>query len=510
MPTHDIEEDDEDVDREAALQPINYNISRDEALEQLKLTQLYAMKLLEELRQLRQDNSELRAAAPKKRRRGQAEDVLGYKIAIVGIAKAFLFTRAFILPRGAFQSAKPDPPSTPRDQFTSDEAFTTSTAIALYEEVPTKFHSLLNPKTEPAFSNDFIHEHSDGRSIFLNTLRKAMPNILRDKNVSADLLITAKAARGKDPVLLGLLKFEHESRSSRFPPTHRLMFFGPGSLVPDAKPAPHSNGMKLGFKTVKSSSMSAAAIALRFVLSADTEWSAKGTVTGINWEGEYRAYMELLEAGKHKPHIQRIFKTVYNFVFAGVDMTIDNNNTGDADVDADELNELMRRFELGADGSDDDEPGPAAAGPVSTPPSPVTPLPVSPVTSAPASPVISAPPPAPAPLPPRTRKAKSRQVIADSEEDEVVARGPGSQRYVFGVHIVNPRSIDNGGIEDNARLGVANMSISPQFHDSNSSLPLQPLINPQQTLTWFGTHLPALELSLNPRRPAASVQRTST
>ncbi|KAF8173788.1 hypothetical protein K438DRAFT_129552 [Mycena galopus ATCC 62051] len=213
--------------------------------------------------------------------------------------------------------------------------------------------------------------------------------------------------------------------------THRLMFFGPGSLVPDAKPAPHSNGMKLGLKAVTSSSISAAAIALRFVLSGDTEWSAKGTVTGINWEGEYRAYMELLEAGKDKPHIQRIFKTVYNFVFAGVDMTIDDNNTADADADTYELNELMRRFELGADGSDDDVPGPAAAaGPVSvvsTPPSPVTPLPVSPVTPAPASPVIPVPPPAPLPLPPRARKAKSRRVIAESEEeDEVVASGPGS------------------------------------------------------------------------------------
>ncbi|KAF8152081.1 hypothetical protein K438DRAFT_2026855 [Mycena galopus ATCC 62051] len=450
MPAHNIEEDDEDVDREAALQPINYNISRDEALEQLKLTQLYAMKLLEELRQLRQENSCLRAAAPKKRRRGHTEDVLGYKIAIVGIAKSFLFTRGFILPRSAFQEAKPDPHPNLRDQFTSDEAFTTSTAIALYEEVPTKFHSLLNPKTEPAFSNDFIREHSDGRSIFLNTLRKAMPNILRHKDISADVLVSAKAARGKDPVLIGLLKFEHETRSSRFPPvffpsskqnmnqvftgpyflkTHRLMFFGPGSLVPDAKPAPHSNGMKLGLKAVTSSSMSAAAIALRFVLSADTEWSAKGTVTGINWEGEYRAYMELLEAGKDKPHIQRIFKTVYNFVFAGVDMTIDDDNTADADADADELNELMRRFELGADGSDDDVPVPGPAGPVSvvsTPPSPVTPLPASPVISAPASPIIPVPPPAPLPLPPRTRKAKSRRVVANSEEDEVVASDLGS------------------------------------------------------------------------------------
>ncbi|KAJ7908046.1 hypothetical protein B0H13DRAFT_1879046 [Mycena leptocephala] len=314
-------------------------------------------------------HSDLRAAAPKKRGRGKTEDVLGYKSAIVGIAKSFLFTRAFILPRSAFQQEKPNPPANPQDQFTSDEAYTTSTAIALYEEVPTKFHCLLDPKTEPGFSNDFNHDHSDGRSIFLNALRKALPTILTDVIVNSDLLITAKADRGKDTALLNLLKFPNERKQSRFPPiffpsssqnmkevftgpnfleTHRLMFFGPGSLAPNSKPAANSNGIKLGLKAIASSSMAATAISLRFVRSADKEWNSKGAVTGINWED--------------KAHIKTIFRTVHNFVFAGVDTAIQDDPNEDAD-DVDELNELMRRFELGADGFDDNGAGPAP-GPV--------------------------------------------------------------------------------------------------------------------------------------------------
>ncbi|KAF8148359.1 hypothetical protein K438DRAFT_1779687 [Mycena galopus ATCC 62051] len=461
MPTHDIEVDDEDNDREVALQPIDYNISRDEALEQLKSTQLYAMKLLDEVRLLRKDNSILRAAAPKKRRRGETEDVLGYKEPIVGIAKSVLLTRAFILDRSAFKAEKPNPPTNPQDQFTSDDAYTMSAAIALYEEIPSKFHSLIDPKTEPNFSNDFIREHSDGRSTFLNTLRKALPTILTGLNINSNLLVVAKADRSKDQVLTSLLKFSNERKPSRFPPvffpgtsrnmkeiftgpyflkTHRLMFFGPGSLA-NSKPAPNSNGIRLGFKAITSSSMAATAISLRFVLSADTEWNSKGTVTGINWEAEYRTYIELLESGKDKPHIKNIFKTVHNFVFAGVDTAIHDDPTEDAD-DADELNDLMRRFELGADGSDDDGAGPApgpalstpsspvvSSAPSRSPPSPVTPP--SPLTSSPPSPVPSVPhiidPVVTEDVPdvPRRTRGSTRRTFVESPEEEPVASGSG-------------------------------------------------------------------------------------
>jgi hypothetical protein len=41
------------------------------------------------------------------------------------------------------------------------------------------------------------------------------------------------------------------------------MYFGPGSLASKAKPALNSNGIKLSFKEITSSSMAAAGIAVR-------------------------------------------------------------------------------------------------------------------------------------------------------------------------------------------------------------------------------------------------------
>ncbi|KAJ7777724.1 hypothetical protein B0H14DRAFT_3508056 [Mycena olivaceomarginata] len=363
---------DEYDDEEAALQEIDQNCSRDEALKN--------------------------------------EDVFGYKGEVVGLAKWFLLTRAFIIDHASFLKQKPLPPAKPQDQFTSDEAYTTSMAIALYEEIPTKFHSLLDVKTYSNFATDFIHEHSDGRSSFLNALRKALPVILNGLNIASEILIRAKTDHSKDPILAGLLKFPDKHKPSRFPPvlfptstrnmneaftgpyflkTHRLMYFGPGSLASKAKPALNSNGIKLTFKEITSSSMAAAGIALCVVLSPNESWQPKGTACGINWEAEYRVYLEMFESNKDRPHIKRIFKTVHSFVFAGVDIAI-QSNTDDSD-DRDDVAELMRRFELGTDDVVDRDNGSVVMPVVSVPPSPVPSVPF-PLSLVPPSPVAPAPP----------------------------------------------------------------------------------------------------------------------
>jgi hypothetical protein len=64
----------------------------------------------------------------------------------------------------------------------------------------------------------FIHEHSDGRSSFLNALQKALPVILNGLNIDSNILIKARADRSKDPILASLLKFPDERKPSRFPP----------------------------------------------------------------------------------------------------------------------------------------------------------------------------------------------------------------------------------------------------------------------------------------------------
>jgi hypothetical protein len=125
------------------------------------------------------------------------------------------------------------------------------------------------------------------------------------------------------------------------------------------------------------------------VLSPDESWQPKGTASGINWETEYRAYLEMFESNKDRPHIKRIFKTVHNFVFAGVDTSI-QSNTDDSD-DGDDVAELMRRFELGTDDVVDRDDGSVVTPIASAPPSPVPSAP-SPLSSVPPSPVAPAPP----------------------------------------------------------------------------------------------------------------------
>ncbi|KAJ6583923.1 hypothetical protein DFH09DRAFT_1075545 [Mycena vulgaris] len=358
-PTKDYDNSDE----ENMIQPIDYNASRDELLQALKASQLSVVKLLAENRKLRKDNSDLAAASSRKRRKGaQNDDILGYKSQILGLAKRFLFTRALFLDRKAFQSEPPERPINPRDQFTSDAAYTDSLTISLFNEVPEKSHPLLDAQTYAGFANDFIRDHGDSRSSFINTLRKALPSILKGLDVDSDLLTTASADRSKNSALASLLQYPTEKKPTLFAPVlfpgstqnmseiftgpiflkvHRLMYFGPGSLAANAKPAQNSNGIKLAFKEI------------RFVLSPDKEWAPKGAISGINWEAEYRAYLELLEFSRSQPHTKKIFKKIHKFVFAGVTSNSTDANTNDSDDETDNITDLMRRFELGTDSVSD-------------------------------------------------------------------------------------------------------------------------------------------------------------
>ncbi|KAJ7078039.1 hypothetical protein B0H15DRAFT_933866 [Mycena belliarum] len=383
-----IDEYDES-DEENVLQPIDFDgASRQDLVEALKSYQLSATRLLAENRKLRKENSNLLAASSKKRRKNMQDDNhSGYKTEIVGLAKRFLFTRALFLSRRSFQRERPQRPENPRDQFTSDAAYINSMAITLFEEVP-----------------PFIAEHGDGRSSLLTVLRKAMPTILKEFGmVKDDILSVARADRSKDPVLAGLLKFPGQRKPTCFAPilfpggvqnmtevftgpvvlkvgviaisnfmnidpvkVHRVMLFGPNSLHEKAKPAANCNGIKLGVKVVTSSSLSAAALLSRFLVSPDKEWASTGAISGINWEADYRAYLELLEYNRHQPHVKRIFKKMHEFVFAGVDLSTDTNaEQSDSELEA--VNDAMRRFELGTDtitdvdvDEEDHDPAPTA------------------------------------------------------------------------------------------------------------------------------------------------------
>ncbi|KAJ7708059.1 hypothetical protein B0H17DRAFT_1191558 [Mycena rosella] len=349
-------------DGELYLQPINSNASRDELLEALKSSQLSVTKLLTENRKLQKTNSDLLANSSKKHCKGAEQDVLGYKLHAVTLAKKFLFTRALFIDTTMFRPKPPQPLVLGRreDSFSDDAAYRDTITVALYEEIPEKFHSLLDAQTYANFAKDFVHEHGDGRSTLISLIQRTLPVILKGLDIDSDILTMADADHRNNPALKGLLQFPNERKATLYAPVlfpgitqnmnelftgpifmkvHRLMYFGPKSLVPGKKPASNSNGMKMRLRGVMESLMAAAGILTRFVLSPDTEWAATGSISGTDWEADYRAYHKLLTCHRH---------------LAQEDLQKEGDDDDNLDSKAEEaIVDAIRRFELGTDPTSD-------------------------------------------------------------------------------------------------------------------------------------------------------------
>ena len=112
------------------------------------------MKLLSENRTLQKKYSSLYATSSKKQRRGADEDKLGYKSEVVRWAKRLLFTRALCINVTAFQAKPADTLdlTQPEDQFASEDAYVQSITAALYQEIPEKFHSLVDSAMYGSFA----------------------------------------------------------------------------------------------------------------------------------------------------------------------------------------------------------------------------------------------------------------------------------------------------------------------------------------------------------------------
>ncbi|KAJ7698584.1 hypothetical protein B0H17DRAFT_1196694 [Mycena rosella] len=360
------------------LQPINNNASREELLEALKASQLYVMKLLSENRTLRKENNELKATRSKKSCKDTGEqDLLGYRPHIVTLAKKFLFLCALVIDTTLFRTNPPFPDN----QFADETAYRQSITNALYRDIPEKFHPALDGQTYTSFAKEFVHEHGEGRSTLISIIRKNLPTILKGLGIDSDILTTAGADRSNNAALTCLLCFPNQRKATLYAPVlfpgatqnmnelftgpivmkvHRLMYFGPKSLVPGNKPAANSNGIKMGLIEVTESSISAAGTLARFVLSTDKAWASVGAISGTDWEADYRAYHKLLATNRHLPHVQKIFKKIHKFVFESVNTSTEATSQEDLDDDAeDAIADAMRRFELGTDPASDPEDGAA-------------------------------------------------------------------------------------------------------------------------------------------------------
>lgn len=94
------------------------------------------------------------AARSKKQRANAQEGTLGYQKEIIRWAKAFLFTRALFLDTTAFQKLLPQSSADVRDHFSNDTEYTHIITRALYNDIPEKFHGLLDAQEYSNFAKD--------------------------------------------------------------------------------------------------------------------------------------------------------------------------------------------------------------------------------------------------------------------------------------------------------------------------------------------------------------------
>ncbi|KAJ7613490.1 hypothetical protein FB45DRAFT_1065059 [Roridomyces roridus] len=347
--------------------------SRAALLQALKDSQVENGRLRAENARLRDENSNLTATSTStKKRRGQTDDKLGYKTHVIGWAKKILFTRALLIDTSRF-CERPNPSADPMAVFEGgDDNHAQSVTTALYEEIPPRFHEILDASKYTNLAKDFVREHGDARSTLISNIRKNLPAILQGCSIDSSELgqfLVANADRSNSAAFKGLLQFPRDKKPTLFAPilfprltqvmtdiflgppvqrVHRLMYYGPGSLVLGNKPASNSNGVKLHLKTVTASSIAASATLLRFVLSVDKEWSSTGAISKITWEEDYKSYLKMLTENSHADHVKNIFKVFGQFVFSGVKLANAAEEDADEGVES-EIADAMQRFELGDD-----------------------------------------------------------------------------------------------------------------------------------------------------------------
>ncbi|KAJ7323604.1 hypothetical protein DFH08DRAFT_817640 [Mycena albidolilacea] len=263
---------------------------------------------------------------------------------------------------------KPQPP--PKVRFINNTVYSHSITAALFDVIPTKYHSLLDYSEYKHLGKDFIAELRNYRSSMINTLQGVTVPILTSAGHAVDstILASVNADRSQDKVLLGLLWFPADKSSKPLAPIlfpdgkknlmyiflsrvvldlHRVMVHGPSSLAANAKPDPKANGTKYGFVEVTDHSLALAGTFACFLVSADKTFASTGAITKINWEADYRTYKKLLASNRDSPSVKHIFK-VNAHVFAGVLRTAGatEENVADADVE-DEISEAMHCLAFG-------------------------------------------------------------------------------------------------------------------------------------------------------------------
>ncbi|KAK7433752.1 hypothetical protein VKT23_020579 [Stygiomarasmius scandens] len=247
----------------------------------------------------------------------------------------------------ALSDSVPEPFST--SQFVDEESYKEGYVAELHHYLEEESAPDLKELAQrlPAFKDEFMKQIGNERSVILNTIRKNAALIFSDIEVSPLLWsVSSSKEQAESAIIKSLLYMPNESLDDTpfllvFYPNQniksrdiffneyqprliRIALFGPNSLQTAVDQFKYSSmllGMKWRVTEVNASCIAWSAVVLRFILSPDTQFSERGSVSQINYQKcffEYRQMIVQNELDSRSTYVRQLFSFYNQHVFPGL------------------------------------------------------------------------------------------------------------------------------------------------------------------------------------------------
>ncbi|KAF9455775.1 hypothetical protein BDZ94DRAFT_1315846 [Collybia nuda] len=317
----------------------------------LRTCQVSLQDAQNEVRQLKLEIETLKTASPSSSGSSLRRDLLSWlksevlmphaKV-LTSFAKKFIALEELWPNENAFLKACPSSPLSIKERYESPEAYILHTTYLLYTYAPVTFRGYL--ENLPAFKHGVLHQQTDMRSHMAASGRRESPVLFKGFGIPDSCWDNA-SKRLDEPLCLKFISRNPTNKPVKYdlyPPVlygdiknkkamfmqpaliriARLVFFGPGSLKPGNKIAPHSLGMKWGPLKTTPGLMALSCTLAIFLLSGDKAFKATGRITGIPYSTHFHDRKQLLEEERDTPAMQDVFHYWDEHIFAGVPRSI--------------------------------------------------------------------------------------------------------------------------------------------------------------------------------------------
>ncbi|KAI9572237.1 hypothetical protein HD554DRAFT_2168471 [Boletus coccyginus] len=267
-------------------------------LQALGLTQLAFSDTRTKLLDLMKRYNALASEAQRSRKGGhKSKAPSSLEQSISDAAKKYcLFYHLWVPPLLFPVKARPD--IDPRDlsRWQSSEGQIIAEQAELYQMLPSELHKLL--MTFPEFSRVFSKTMTEERANIVKNIKDVSVDLFSSLDIKATLFSGDKSLKALDPKLLGLLKKPGDSHDLFKSPVlvkiACVLMFGKAILSNKKRGGPKGRGERMGAQTVIEGLIASTATIVRYLLSHDREFVAKGEATSISYQKDFEFYLKLL------------------------------------------------------------------------------------------------------------------------------------------------------------------------------------------------------------------------